>query len=125
MDRKPEPETTQPQALTRGMGGPWEDKPASCGATGARWGAFVSMSGRRRENMVGVNMVGVSNVVHDAICECSEGIMLEPCLLQPCFHVAGVGSAKTTVTRSDPNRRTTRSCNSYYNSYCNSYCNSY
>ena len=44
---------------------------------------------RRRENMVGANMVGVSNVVHDAICECFEGIMLEPCLLQPCFHVAG------------------------------------
>ena len=49
---------------------------------------------RRRENMVGVNMVGVNmvgvnNVAHDAICECFEGIMLEPCLLQPCFHVAG------------------------------------
>ena len=24
-----------------------------------------------------------------AICECFDGIMLEPCLLQPCFHVAG------------------------------------
>ena len=34
-------------------------------------------------------MVGVNNVAHDAICECVEGIMLEPCLLQPCFHVAG------------------------------------
>ena len=33
-------------------------------------------------------MVGVNNVVHDAICECFEGIMLEPCLLHPCFHVA-------------------------------------
>ena len=28
-------------------------------------------------------------LVHDAVCECFEGIMLEPCLLQPCFHVAG------------------------------------
>ena len=34
-------------------------------------------------------MVGVNNVVQDAICECFEGIMIEPCLLQPCFHVAG------------------------------------
>ena len=25
--------------------------------------------------------------------ECFEGIMLEPCLLQPCFHVAGQGQA--------------------------------
>ena len=24
--------------------------------------------------------------------ECFEGIMLEPCLLQPCFHVAGRGN---------------------------------
>ena len=24
------------------------------------------------------------------ICMCFEGIMLEPCLLQPCFHVAGL-----------------------------------
>ena len=49
---------------------------------------------RRRENMVGVNMLGVNMlgvnmVVHDAICECFEGNMLEPCLLKPCFHVAG------------------------------------
>ena len=28
-------------------------------------------------------------VVHDAICECFEGAMLEACLLKPCFHVAG------------------------------------
>ena len=34
-------------------------------------------------------MVGANKAVHDAICVCSEGIMLEPCLLQPCFHVAG------------------------------------
>ena len=44
---------------------------------------------RRRENMVGVNMVGVNMAFHDAICECFEGAMLEPCLLKPWFHVAG------------------------------------
>ena len=44
---------------------------------------------RRRENMVRVNMVGVNMAFHDAACECFEGTMLEPCLLQPCFHVAG------------------------------------
>ena len=44
---------------------------------------------RRREIIVGVNMVGVSMAVHDAICECFVGAMLEPCLLKPCFHVAG------------------------------------
>ena len=27
---------------------------------------------------------------HDAICKCFEGTMLEPCLLKPCFHVAGL-----------------------------------
>ena len=43
------------------------------------------LKGGRRENMVGVDMV------HDAICECFEGTMLEPCLLKPCFHVAGKG----------------------------------
>ena len=31
--------------------------------------------------------------------ECFEGIMLEPCLLQPCFHVAGV------VKRMNPEKR--------------------
>ena len=45
--------------------------------------------GRRREHMVGVNMLGVSMAFHDAICGCFEGAMLEPCLLKPCFHVAG------------------------------------
>ena len=44
---------------------------------------------RRREHLVGVSMVGVNSVAHDATCECFEGIMLEPCLRQPCFHVAG------------------------------------
>ena len=44
---------------------------------------------RRREHMVGVNMVGVNMAFHDAICECFEGTMLEPCLLKPCVHVAG------------------------------------
>ena len=43
---------------------------------------------RRRENMVGVNMA-----FHCAICECFEGAMLEPCLLQPCIYVAGLPAA--------------------------------
>ena len=60
---------------------------------------------RRRENMVGVNMVlaEFSKSKH-GLCksfdiECLEGIMLEPCLLQPCFHVAGVcrGARKERV----------------------------
>ena len=34
-------------------------------------------------------MVGANMAFHDAICECFEGTMLEPCLLKPCFHVAG------------------------------------
>ena len=50
---------------------------------------------RRRENMVGVNMVLAEFVkfkhglYKSCGIECFEGIMLEPCLLQPCFHVAG------------------------------------
>ena len=50
---------------------------------------------RRRENMVGVNMVLAESVkfkhglYKSCGTECFEGIMLEPCLLQPCFHVAG------------------------------------
>ena len=50
---------------------------------------------RRRENMVGVNMVLAEFVKfkHGLYKSCGiewlEGIMLEPCLLQPCFHVAG------------------------------------
>ena len=50
---------------------------------------------RRRENMVGVSMVLAEFVkfkhglYKSCGIECFEGIMLEPCLLQPCFHVAG------------------------------------
>ena len=49
---------------------------------------------RRHENMVGVNMVLAEFVkfkyglYNSCDVECYEGIMLEPCLLQPCFHVA-------------------------------------
>ena len=45
---------------------------------------------RRCENMVEVNMVGVNMAFHDATCEFFEGTKLEPCLLKPCFHVAGL-----------------------------------
>ena len=70
---------------------PWNFIRGNCG-TSATTPFVPTPSGitRRRENMVGVNMVGVSIVVHDAICECFEGIVLEPCLLQPCVHVAGL-----------------------------------
>ena len=50
---------------------------------------------RRRENMLGVNMVLAEFVkfkhglYRSCGIECFEGIMLEPCLLQPCFHFAG------------------------------------
>ena len=50
---------------------------------------------RRRENMVGVNMVLAESVQfkHGLYKSCGivcfEGTMLEPCLIQPCFHVAG------------------------------------
>ena len=50
----------------------------------------------RRENMVGINMVLAESVrfkhglYESCGVECVEGIMLEPCLLQPCFHVAGL-----------------------------------
>ena len=56
---------------------------------------------RRRENMVGVNMVGVHMAFHDAIFECFEGTMLEPCLLKAYFHVAGawfIGWSKVSST---------------------------
>ena len=52
---------------------------------------------RRRLNMVGVNMVLAEFVkfkhglYKSCGMECFEGIMLEPCLLQPCVHVAGPG----------------------------------
>ena len=58
-------------------------------------GAAKACPCRRRENMVGVNMVLAEFVkfkhgLHKSCgIECLEGIMLEPCLLQPCFHVAG------------------------------------
>ena len=51
---------------------------------------------RRRENMVGVSMVLAEFVefkhglYKSCGIKCVEGIMLEPCLLQPCFHVAGL-----------------------------------
>ena len=50
---------------------------------------------RRRVNMVGVNMVLAEFVklkhglYKSCDIECFEGILLEPCLLQPCVHVAG------------------------------------
>ena len=62
----------------------------------ARARAGVS-GGRQGVNMVGVNMVlaeyhqikhAISN---DVTCRCFDGILLKPCLLQPCFHVAGGG----------------------------------
>ena len=55
----------------------------------------VNIIARRRENMVGVNMVLAEFVKfkHGLYKSCGiewfEGSMLEPCLLQPCFHVAG------------------------------------
>ena len=51
---------------------------------------------RRCENMVGESMLLASfNKFNHGLCkscgvECFEGIVLEPCLLQPCFHVAGL-----------------------------------
>ena len=54
---------------------------------------------RRRENMVGVNMVLAEFIKFNRGLykswgvKCFEGIMLEPCLLQPCFHVAGLEGA--------------------------------
>ena len=50
---------------------------------------------RRREHLVGVNMVLAEFVKfkHGLYKSCGliwfEGIVLEPCLLQLCFHVAG------------------------------------
>ena len=48
---------------------------------GRGWGSVFGFS-RPRENMVGVNMVLAEFIIF-------EGFMLEPCLLQSCFHVAG------------------------------------
>ena len=53
---------------------------------------------QRRENMVGVNMVLAwfvkfkHGLYKSCGIECVEGIMLEACLLQPCFHVAGISN---------------------------------
>ena len=56
----------------------------------------ASQNSQRRVNMVVVNMVLARFVkfkhglYKSCGIECSECIMLEPCLLQPCFHVAGI-----------------------------------
>ena len=56
------------------------------------------------ENMVGVNMVLAEFVrfKHGLYRSCGiewfEGIVLEPCLLQPCFHVAGQSSTPQTTS---------------------------
>ena len=60
----------------------------------------MSIESRRRVNMAGVSMVLAEFVqFKHGLCkscgvECFEGIMLEPCLLQPCFHVAGSGGRR-------------------------------
>ena len=57
---------------------------------------------RRRVNMVGVNMVLVEFVkfkhglYRSCGTECFEGILLEPCSLQPCLHVAGPAAQRRT-----------------------------
>ena len=54
--------------------------------------------------MVGVNMVLAEFVkfkhglYKSCGIECFEGIMLEPCLLQPCFHVAGLRTRESDCT---------------------------
>ena len=60
---------------------------------------IASRKHRRRENMVGVNMVSAEYSKFQtwllyiyllfAIWEGFDGILLKPCLLQPCVHVAG------------------------------------
>ena len=63
------------------------------GETGGETGGVATT--RPREDMVGVNRVLAEfvkfkhGVYESCGTECFEGIMLEPCLLQPCFHVAG------------------------------------
>ena len=60
--------------------------------------------GRRRVNMVGVNMVlaefmkSKHGLYKSCGMECFEGIMLEPYLLQPCFHVAGWSRRQVIIT---------------------------
>ena len=60
---------------------------------------------RRRQNMVGVNMV-LAEIIRfkhglykSCGVECVEGIMLEPYLLKPCFHVAGPGGRPASARR--------------------------
>ena len=65
---------------------------------------FVMTRGARRhahvKTWVGVNMVLAESVkfkhglYRSCSKECFEGIVLEPCLLQPCFHVAGKACAR-------------------------------
>ena len=60
---------------------------------------------RRCENMVGVKMVLAEfikfkhGLYKSFDIECFEGIMLESCLLQPCFHVAGTLSCQSIHMR--------------------------
>ena len=46
-------------------------------------------------------MVGVNMAFHGAICECFAGAMLEPCLLKPCFHVAGRTAPPRSAVRGE------------------------
>ena len=72
---------------------------------GVRQNHKSSESDRRCENMVGVNMVLAEFVkfkhglYKSCVIECFEGTILEPCLLQPCFHVAGVTGFRTRALR--------------------------
>ena len=65
-------------------------RPSSPSSGRTSWPAPIGRS-RRRENMVGVNMALAEFVkfkhglYKSCGIECVEGIMLEPCLLQPCY----------------------------------------
>ena len=79
--------------------------------TGARTRTAEGPETRRRVNMVGVNMVLAEYIkfkhglYKSCGIECFEGIMLEPCLLQPCFHVAGLtASGRGPAARPEPLR---------------------
>ena len=58
--------------------------------------------------MVGVNMVLAEFIefkhgLHKSCgIECFEGVMLEPCLLQPCVHVAGLDSIRPARPKEEP-----------------------
>ena len=56
-------------------------------------------------------MVGVNMASQDAICECFEGTLLEPYLLKPCFHVAGLRAASRSLVAGGAKLSTTK----YYN----------